>query len=154
MAIVCCNTNGLYAFLHRLTSWRGVFYSQPPSACCRVHAACIWGYLFYRYGHVACKCVNSGTTAFIWDRMCYTTVIFWQLLCAVAADRMLYWNVSHCGAFNLPEMNCVQWSDCFSWVVKWRDKMSKFWALNHCDNSKVMVICASSFQMVHWPFFM
>jgi hypothetical protein len=49
----------------RLTSWRRYSPTTPYLHFCHVHAAFVWGYVFYGYGHFACKSVNSGTTIFM-----------------------------------------------------------------------------------------
>ena len=162
MAILHFNPNGFYAFLHWLTSWRRYSTASLCLAHCHVNAACVWGYVFFRFGHLACRCVNSGTTIFIWDRICYT-LSYYGNCCVQLLETELCFEMST----SVEQYNYLKWimfSDQTMFFLSCEVKRQNVQILGikplrdiveyHCDNPKVMVICAMSSQMVHGPFFM
>jgi len=161
MAILHCNTNGFYAFLHRLTSFRSYF-----TATLYLLVMCLLSVFKVTYfTGIAILLANVWTMEL-------------QSLCETGSATQLSYSGNCCMQLLQTEL-CIEMSasmeqyNFLKWITfsehtlfvlgcemkrqnvqilgikPWRDIVEY-----HCDNPKVMVICAVSSQMVHGPFFM
>jgi hypothetical protein len=130
MAILHCNTNGFYAFLYRLTSWRSYF-----TATLYLLVMCLLPVFEVSYfTGIAILLANVWTLepqSYLRQDLLHHSYILATVACSCCRQKFVLicqpvWN----GTTSWNEL-CSVIRLCFSWVVKRRDKMSKFWALNH-----------------------
>jgi hypothetical protein len=161
MAILHCNTNGFYAFLHRLASWRSYF-----TATLYLLVMCLLPVFEITYfTGIAILLANVWTVELqsLSETGCATPPLYSGNCCVQLLQTELCTEMSA----SMEEYNFLKWivfSDqtmfFLSCEVKrenvqllgikpWRDIVEY-----HCANPMVTVICAVSSQMVHGPLFM
>ena len=161
MAILHCNTNGFYAFLHRLMSWRSYFtatlYLLLMCLLPVFEVSCFTGVaiLLANVWTVELQSLSEigSATPLLYSGNCCVQLLQTELNTEMSAgleqytflkwivfsDQTMFFLICEVKRSNVQILGIKPWRD----IVEY-----------HCDNPTVTVICAMSSQRVHGAFFM